>query len=78
MSGMGAVERRKAREAWRTHVFRSWDEADRLDALFWSEVPVGERARVTWELSEELYGIAHPTEPHEPRLLRSVARVTRR
>jgi hypothetical protein len=39
---------------------------------------VSERARVTWELSEELHKIAHPDEPHESRLSRSTAVVTRR
>jgi hypothetical protein len=70
--------RREARKSWRSHVFRSWEEAAEYDALFWNAIPVGERARVTWELSEELHKIAHPDEIHEPRLSRSVAVVTRR
>jgi hypothetical protein len=73
-----AAARREARKQWQTHVFRTWDEADEQDALFWSAIPVDERARVTWELSEELHRIAHPDEPHEPRLSRSAAVITRR
>jgi hypothetical protein len=64
--------------AWRGQVFRTWDEAERFDVLFWDAIPVSDRARVTWELSLELHRIAHPDEPHEPRLSRSVVRVTRR
>jgi hypothetical protein len=75
---MDAAARRAARKNWRGQVFRSWDEAERFDVLFWNAIPVSERARVTWELSRELYRIAHPDEADEPRLSRSVARVTRR
>jgi hypothetical protein len=73
-----AAGRRAARKNWRGGVFRTWDEAAERDALFWDAIPVEERARVTWELSEELHKIAHPNEPHEPRLSRSIAVVTRR
>jgi hypothetical protein len=75
---MDAAARREARKEWRGHVFRTWEEAERLDILFWTGVPIEERARVTWELSEELHRVAHPDEPHEPRLSRSTACVTRR
>ncbi len=77
-SPVDAAARRAARQNWRTHVFRTWEEAEEYDVLFWSAVPVADRARVTWELSEELHKIAHPNEPYEPRLSRSVAVVTRR
>ena len=50
----------------------------RTAALFWLLIPCNDRARVTWELSEELHRIANPNEPHESRLRRSVAVVTRR
>jgi hypothetical protein len=73
-----AERRRAARKSWRAHVFRSWDDADAFDALFWDAIPVDDRARVTWELSEEVYRLAHPNEPHESRLCRSVAVITRR
>jgi hypothetical protein len=75
---MDAAARREARRAWTTQVFRSWEEAEEMDVLFWSRIPVSERARVTWELSVELHKLAHPDEPHEPRLSRSVAVITRR
>ena len=75
---MDAAARREARKQWRAHVFRTWEEAEELDILFWTAIPIEERARVTWELSEELHRVAHPDEPHEPRLSRSTARVTRR
>jgi hypothetical protein len=73
-----AARRREARKNWRTHVFRSWEDAEDFDMRFWAAIPVDERARVAWELTEELYAIAHPEEPHVPRLRRSVAIVTRR
>jgi hypothetical protein len=73
-----AASRREARKHWRGNVFRTWEEAERFDILFWNAIPVGERARVTWELSEECHRIAHPGAPHESRVRRSVARVARR
>jgi hypothetical protein len=75
---MDAAARRDARKNWRTRVFYTWEEAEEADVLFWNAIPVGERARITWELSEELHRIAHPDEPYEPRLSRSVAVITRR
>jgi hypothetical protein len=50
-----AAARREARASWPSRVFRTWDEAEELDARFWIAIPVEERARVTWELSEELH-----------------------
>jgi hypothetical protein len=55
-----SVARREARKHWRGHVFRSWEEAEKLDVLFWMRIPVSERARVTWELSEELQSYRAP------------------
>jgi hypothetical protein len=78
MRVVDAAARREARKNWRTQVFHTWEEAAEQDALFWSAIPVGERARVTWELSLELHKIAYPNEPHEPRLSRSAAVITRR
>jgi hypothetical protein len=73
-----AAARRQARASWTGQVVRSWEEAAEADTLFWLQIPIGERARATWELSEELHRIAHPDEAYEPRLSRSVAVVTRR
>jgi hypothetical protein len=73
-----AAARREARKHWTGRIFRSWEEADESDVLFWEAIPIADRARVTWELSEELHKIAHPNERHESRLSRSVAVVTRR
>jgi hypothetical protein len=73
-----AAARRAARRQWRGNVFRSWDEAEEYDVLFWASIPVADRARVTWELSEELYRLARSDGGHERRLSRSVARVRRR
>jgi hypothetical protein len=75
---MDAAARKAARANWRGHVFHSWEEADDFDVDFWLTIPVDDRARVTWELSRELWAVAHPNEPYEPRLSRSVAVVTRR
>jgi hypothetical protein len=71
-----AARRREARKVWRGHVFHTWEDAEEFDARFWDAIPVDERARVTWELSEELHKLAHPDEPYDPRLSRSVAVVT--
>ena len=74
---MNAAERKAKRATWTTRIVRSQEEADALDVSFWLAIPEADRARVTWELSEELHRIAHPDEPYEPRLSRSVTRVTR-
>jgi hypothetical protein len=75
---VNAAERRAARTVWNTHVFRSWSEAEDYDVLFWDAIPLNERMRAVWDLSLELHRIAHPDQPHAPRLSRSVAVVTRR
>lgn len=61
-------------------MFRPGDEeaeAD-ADALYWDRIPVDERAAFVWSLSLELHALAHPDQPYEPRLSRSVARITGR
>ena len=66
-------------------VFRPGDEeaAADYDALYWDRIPVDERPGVIWELSVELWQLAHPeTNPHdddaERRPARSVARAFKR
>ncbi len=78
MSADDATARRAARAGWRGHVFHTWQEAEDFDVAFWLAIPVDDRARVTWELSREMWAIAHPDEPNESRLSRSVASITRR
>jgi hypothetical protein len=73
-----AAARREARKQWKGQIFRTWEEAEAFDAQFWLSIPIDERASITWQLSEELHRLANPNEPHEPRLRRSVAVVTRR
>ncbi len=73
-----AAARRAARRQWHGNVFRSWEEAEEYDVLFWASIPIADRARVTWELSDELFRLARPDGGHERRLSRSVARVRRR
>lgn len=60
-----------------TKVFRSAAEQDRHNADEWSAVPVAERLREVWRMSEELWRLKGEF-PDEPGLCRSVARVTRR
>jgi hypothetical protein len=67
-----------SRAGWESRVIRGGpDEMDRADAEFWQRIPVHERARVVWELSEELFALADP-ESRERRLPRSAFRVVRR
>lgn len=72
--------RKAARAHAEVRVFRPGDEeaeAD-ADALYWDRIPVDERAAFVWSLSLELHALAHPDQPYEPRLSRSVARITGR
>jgi hypothetical protein len=72
-----AEERKIARAHAEVRVFQEGDgelEAD-ADALYWDRIPVSERAEFVWRLSLELHEISNPTEPYEPGLSRSVARV---
>ena len=72
-------ERRRRRASWDARVFRPGEEeaAADYDALFWDRIPLDQRAEATWQVSEELYGLAHP-EAREPRLPRSALRIERR
>lgn len=77
IDAMDAAERRAERSRWNAHVFRSWSDAEDYDVRFWDAIPVDERMRAVWDLSLELHRIAHPDQPHEPRLSRLIAVVTR-
>ena len=50
------TNRRAARAGWEVAVMREPD--DDADDLYWLRVPRDERARLTWDLSRELYSIA--------------------
>lgn len=72
--------RKAARANAEVRVFRQGEEeaeAD-ADALYWDRIPVDERATFVWKLSLELHTLANPGHPYEPRLSRSVARITGR
>jgi len=73
--------RKAARANAEVRVFRQGEqeaEAD-ADALYWSRIPIDQRAAFVWNSSLELYGLANPgNRAYEPRLSRSVARITRR
>jgi hypothetical protein len=75
-----AEARRKARSTYAVRVYREGD-ADRMeddDALDWDRIPVDERAAFVWQLSQEVYALAHVDDtPTEPGLSRSVVRVVR-
>lgn len=57
--------------------FASNEEADRHDLEFWQQIPAAERVLYAWRLSLEQWQLAGHS-PDEPRLCRSVARITRR
>jgi hypothetical protein len=75
-----AAERRRRRRAvMEVKVFRPGDEeaAADYDALYWDRIPIDERVAIVWELSVELWQLAHPEwDPHEieRRSSRSTAR----
>lgn len=87
----GDAARRAARAKWTVAVTRSSEEED---DLYWLSVPRDERARLTWDLSRELYSLAARNhgvfdeetgtfvkvshDGHERRLPRAAFRVTRR
>lgn len=50
--------RRAARAQWEAAVTRSAVKPEGEDDLYWLRVDQDERARLTWELSRELYSIA--------------------
>jgi len=72
--------RKAARANAEVRVFRAGEkeaEAD-ADALYWDRIPVDMRAQFVWELSLEMHALAHPDQPYDPRLSRSIARLTGR
>ena len=72
--------RKAARAHAEVRVFRVGEEeaeAD-ADALYWDRIPVNQRAQFVWELSLEMHALAHPEQPYDARLSRSVARITGR
>jgi len=72
--------RKAARAKAEVRVFRAGEgeAAADADALYWDRIPVDERAPFVWRLSLEMHALAHPDRPYDPRLSRSVARITRR
>ncbi len=72
------AELRKASRAdAEVRVFRPGEEEAQADAdaLYWDRIPVDERAQFVWKLSLELHALAHPNQPYEPGLSRSVVRL---
>lgn len=72
--------RKAARAQAEVRVFRAGEqeaEAD-ADALYWDRIPIDERAQFVWTLSLEMHALAHPDQPYDSRLSRSVARITGR
>lgn len=55
-----AAARRTARAGWQIAITRGTDTgADGAsDELYWLRIPRDERARLTWDLSRELYSLA--------------------
>jgi hypothetical protein len=53
---MSSNARRAGRANWEVTVSRGGGEVD--DDLYWLRVPRDERARLTWDLSRELYSLA--------------------
>jgi hypothetical protein len=75
------AELRKAATAHaEVRVFRAGEEeaAADADALYWDRIPMDDRAQFVWQLSLEMHALAHPEQPYDPGLSRSVARVTGR
>ena len=55
---MSAETRRAARASWEIELTRDGSTQDEEDDLYWLRVPRDERARLTWDLSRELYSLA--------------------
>jgi hypothetical protein len=74
---MNAEARRLARAHADVRIIREGqgDLTAEADALYWDRIPVDERAEFVWRLSLELHELSNPTDPYEPRLSRSIARV---
>ncbi|MFO0674382.1 MAG: hypothetical protein U0235_33030 [Polyangiaceae bacterium] len=59
-----AAARKMARAKWEVAVSRPTDAQSRAsssledDDLYWTRVPLDQRARLTWDLSRELYVLA--------------------
>jgi hypothetical protein len=75
----GADARRKARSGYAVRIYREGDAESMSDqdALDWDRIPVDDRAAFVWQLSQEVYALAHPDTPPQPGLSRSVVRVVR-
>lgn len=74
-----AGARRQARATYEVRVYREGD-AERMsddDALDWDRIPVDERAAFVWQLSQEVYALAHPEASTQPGFSRSVVSVFR-
>jgi hypothetical protein len=72
-----AAARRQARAKYEVRVYRE-DDAERMsddDALAWDRIPVDERAAFVWQLSQEVYALAHPDVAAQPGLSRSIVSV---
>jgi hypothetical protein len=69
--------RKSARANAEVRVFRPGEEEAQADAdaLNWDRISIDERAQFVWKLSLELHALAHPNQPYEPGLSRSVVRV---
>jgi hypothetical protein len=52
------ADRRAARAGWEIAVSRGPDVGDVHDDLSWLRVAPADRARLTWDLSRELYSLA--------------------
>jgi len=72
--------RKAARARAEVRVFRAGEQeaAADADALYWDRIPIDERAQFVWTLSLEMHALAHPDQPYDSRLSRSVARITGR
>jgi hypothetical protein len=71
--------RRRRRAGYEVRVYRAnalqqMDEDAALDGV---RIPVDERAAYVWQLSQEVYALAHPHASPQPRFPRSLVRVFR-
>ena len=60
-SSIMSEARRAARASWEISISRGAPESadgEQEDELYWLRVPMDERAKLTWDLSRELYAIA--------------------
>jgi hypothetical protein len=78
-----AEQRRLRRANMEVKVFRPGEEeaAADYDALYWDRIPKEERANAVWDVSVELWQLAHPEwDPNatQPGSSRSVARAFKR